>query len=509
MFDDVPGAMIERSVWTCASEDALYRIVFMAMTEGVVIHAPDGSIVDANPAAEGLLGLTRDQIFGRTPMDSLWRAIHEDGSPFPGEEHPATVALRTGEPQRDITMGVQPTGAEIRWLRVNAEPFIWTTGERRAVAVFRDISEKMQTREKLAEQNAMLENILTTMSDRVALVKADGRIVYRNPAALEDVTEYSPPVLENFWRGIEALTPDGAQIALKDRLPNRALRGETVEATELILQPAGRPDRRLHIIMSARPLRNATGEIESALLVYRDISAIQKLREERAATQKMQALGQLTGGVAHDFNNLLTAIIQSAALVQAKCKGDPQLERLTDIIAKAAKRGGDLTRNLLAFSRQQVLEPRDIDVHALIEDTATLLRPIIGGSVEMDICLNATHTHATVDPGQLTAALINLAVNARDAMDGRGLLRIETRNTSAKDGAPEIEIAVSDSGPGIPSPLRDRVFEPFFTTKPEGQGTGLGLSMVHGFAHQSGGRASVDDSGDLPGARVAIVLPVA
>ncbi|KAF0174514.1 MAG: PAS domain S-box protein [Hyphomonadaceae bacterium] len=508
MFDDVPGAMIDRSVWTCASADALYRVVFTAMTEGVVIHAPDGAIVDANPAAERLLGLTRDQILGRTSTDPLWRAVREDGTPFPGEDHPAMVALRSGEPQRDITMGVQPSDAPLRWLRVNAEPFVGTTGERNVVAVFHDISEKVQSRDKLAEQNFMLENILTAMSDRVALVRADGRVIYRNPAATMDAAEHAPPVLESFWRGVDALTPDGAPIALEDRFPNRALRGESIEATELILQPAGRPDRRLHVVMSARPMRNAAGEIESALLVYRDISAMHKLQEERAAAQKMQALGQLTGGVAHDFNNLLTAIVQSIALVQDGCKGDPHLERLTGIIAKAAKRGGDLTRNLLAFSRQQVLEPRDVDVHALIDETTMLLRPIIGGSIDLDIRLNATHTHATVDPGQLTTALINLAVNARDAMDNRGVLRIETRDHPADD-TPEIEIAFSDSGPGIPPDLRERVFEPFFTTKPEGQGTGLGLSMVHGFAHQSGGRIVVDDSADLSGARVSIILPAA
>ncbi len=225
--------------------------------------------------------------------------------------------------------------------------------------------------------------------------------------------------------------------------------------------------------------------------------------------QKMEAVGQLTGGIAHDFNNILTVITGTIDILSDAVTHNRQLTEITGLIRDAADRGASLTRHLLAFARKQPLQPSDVDVNALMVDTIELLRPTIGDHVDIEFRPVPDLPRALVDANQLVTAIINLALNARDAMPKGGVITIETRNRVAGDdvdAGDRVMIAVSDTGTGMPPEVIERAFEPFFTTKDIGKGSGLGLSMVYGFVQQSGGQVTID-SEDGEGTTVRLYLP--
>jgi CheY-like chemotaxis protein len=230
----------------------------------------------------------------------------------------------------------------------------------------------------------------------------------------------------------------------------------------------------------------------------------------------MDAIGQLTGGVAHDFNNILTVITGTIGILAEAVGDKPELVSIAKLIDEAAERGSQLTRHLLAFARKQPLQPREIDVNGLMLEAAKLLHPTLGEQIEISPKLAADAWPAMIDPSQLTTAVLNLALNARDAMPGGGKITIETRNVYLDEGYASqqsevavgnyVMIAVSDTGTGIPAANLEKVFDPFFTTKEVGKGTGLGLSMVFGFVKQSGGHVKIY-SEEGHGTSVKIYLP--
>jgi signal transduction histidine kinase len=270
----------------------------------------------------------------------------------------------------------------------------------------------------------------------------------------------------------------------------------------------------------AEELRDRTRQMEAEVFLRaREVEeATKKLEDEQRLrqTQKMEAVGHLTGGIAHDFNNILTVIIGMAEVLNEELAGNPTAIASVRMIADAAQRGAEVTRQLLAFSRQQPLQPCETDLNALVEDTARLLRPTLGEQVEIQLALEQGNLSAQVDPSHLTTALLNLAFNARDAMEDGGKLTLETRdvyldeayaasNAEVRPGH-YVMVAVSDTGSGIPEAIRDKVFEPFFTTKETGKGTGLGLSMVYGFVKQSNGHIKIY-SEEGHGTSIKLYLP--
>jgi len=239
----------------------------------------------------------------------------------------------------------------------------------------------------------------------------------------------------------------------------------------------------------------------AAFVIAREIRARIAAEQQLQQSQKMEAVGQLTGGVAHDFNNILTVITGTIELLEEGVADRPQLAAIARMIDEAAARGAQLTNRLLAFARKQPLEPYPTDINALVLEADKLLRPALGEMVEIVTKLDNRLAPALVDASQLTNALLNLAINARDAMPNGGKLTLETSNAVLDEDyarsqsevapGPYVMIAVSDTGSGIPPDLIDHVFEPFFTTKGVGKGTGLGLSMVYGFVKQSNGHIRV------------------
>ncbi|GKQ49857.1 ATP-binding protein [Bradyrhizobium sp. Ce-3] len=256
------------------------------------------------------------------------------------------------------------------------------------------------------------------------------------------------------------------------------------------------------IFMRAREVEAAREQLE----------AEQKLRQ----VQKMEAVGHLTGGIAHDFNNILTVITGLIDILAEAVEHDAALSSVTKMISDAAFRGAEVTKHLLAFSRQQPLQPREANLNTLVQDTARLLRPSLGEQIEIDTALEADAWPAFIDPNHMSTALLNLALNARDAMPDGGKLMLETSNVILDEvyaaanldvrAGEYVMVAVSDTGGGIPAAIRDKVFEPFFTTKDTGKGTGLGLSMVYGFIKQSDGHLKIY-SEEGHGTSIKLYLP--
>jgi two-component system cell cycle sensor histidine kinase/response regulator CckA len=255
--------------------------------------------------------------------------------------------------------------------------------------------------------------------------------------------------------------------------------------------------RRITVQLSVRAVRSATGAVEYYETFVRDVTNERQLAQQLVQAQKMEAVGRLAGGVAHDFNNLLTVILSySELLLEDRATGDPEREDIEQI-RKAAQGASALTRQLLAFSRQQVLEPRVLDINEVVASTEKLLGRLLGADVKVTTLFAADLGQVKVDPGQLEQIVMNLAVNARDAMPEGGRLSIETANVEMDEDYVRghaiaqpgryVMLAVTDTGTGMDAETQARIFEPFFTTKEAGKGTGLGLATVYGIVKQSGG----------------------
>ncbi len=257
----------------------------------------------------------------------------------------------------------------------------------------------------------------------------------------------------------------------------------------------------VHGATSVALVRNEKGETEQLVVQLLDITERKLVTQRLQKAQKMEAIGQLTGGLAHDFNNLLTVITGNMQLLDGKLGGDEKSQKRLNEAIEAARRGSDLTRQLLAFARKQDLEPRDVAVNDLVRGMEQMISRTIGEAVEIQVSTMEGDPRSLIDASQLESAILNLAINARDAMNAQGKLTIETqpvyldhhyaaRNADVSPGQ-YVLVAVTDTGSGMSQDIVEKAFQPFFSTKPQGKGTGLGLSMVYGFIKQSGGHVSI------------------
>ena len=301
------------------------------------------------------------------------------------------------------------------------------------------------------------------------------------------------------WRAEEVigrpLPTIGHDVEDHGRLRDRVLRGEALRGVEVTRR---RKDGTLvNISLSVAPLHDAAGRVTGMLSLAADVTEMRQLEGQYRQAQKMEAVGRLAGGIAHDFNNLLTAIIGTTALVLEDLGLESRARLDIQEIEKAAKRAAGLTRQLLIFSRQQVLEPRALDLNALVANLEKMLQRLIGEDIELLTKPAASLGAVRADPGQLEQAIVNLVVNARDAMPQGGRLTIETADVELDRSyvaghvptqpGRYVLLAISDTGVGMDGATKARLFEPFFTTKEPGRGTGLGLATVYGIVKQSGG----------------------
>ncbi|HZR55799.1 MAG TPA: PAS domain S-box protein [Terriglobales bacterium] len=366
-------------------------------------------------------------------------------------------------------------------------------------------------RRQLVEREELFRLITENAADMIAVVDSKGNRLYNSPA-YASVLGYSLSDLQK-TTAFEHIHPEDCE-----RVEAAAKETIRVGVGRGIEYRMRHKDGSWRVLEStANAVLDPEGKVEKLVIVNRDITDRRRLEDQFRQAQKMEAVGRLSGGIAHDFNNLLGVIIGYAEILQEQLgETKPFADSIQEIL-KAGNRASALTRQLLAFSRQQVLEPRVLDLNVSIADTEKMLKRIIGEDIELSTILDTNLSRIKADKGQIEQVLLNLCVNARDAMPSGGKLVVETRNYEMDENAVRgysypvktgayVLLTVSDSGIGMDSATQAHIFEPFFTTKGEGQGTGLGLATVYGIVKQSGGYIDVaSEIGN--GATFKIYLP--
>jgi PAS domain S-box-containing protein len=382
--------------------------------------------------------------------------------------------------------------------------------------ITRDMTERRKAQQALLEAEQRFRLLVQGVTDyAIFMLDPDGMVTNWNTGA-ERIKGYKPEEIigEHFSR---FYTPEEAAAGVPKRAIETAREKGRYEAEGWRVRKDG---TRFWASVVLDAIRDDKGELIGFAKITRDMTdkreaqlRLEESREQLFRSQKMEALGQLTGGLAHDFNNLLTAILGATDLALRNLGDEERLKRMLEGVRSSAQRGAGLTKQLLAFARAQQLEIKTIDLRAFLADVTTLLRPSIRSNIDLVIEMSDHLWNVDADAGALELALLNLGFNARDAMKEGGTLKISATNELLK-GEPEglrgehVALRVSDTGEGMSREVMDRVFEPFFTTKSYGEGTGLGLSQVFGFAKQIGG-AVVVDSERGKGSTFTLYLPVA
>jgi len=400
---------------------------------------------------------------------ATWRDCIRDGTPFSVE---ARVLRKDGAYRWHLIQASPSRDADAKVLKWYGSAML--------------IHDRVELEQEARAISERLRTTLESMSDAFFLVDKDWNFAYLNGVA-EVLLQRSRWDLigHNIWEEFpEAVNSDFSENYYR----------------------AVRENRSTHFQSYFPPLDtwfevNAYPSPRGLAVYFQNINERRRMEEQMRESQRLEALGQLTGGVAHDFNNLLTVIMGNTELLHEQLDSQPRLRTLTQITATAAQRGAELTQRLLAFARHQDLAPRTVDINALLADMNGMLQRTLGEQYPLTLTAEADLWKASIDPGQLENAILNLCLNARDAMPGGGHLHLETANQELDadyahnhpDVTPGdyVMLAVSDMGQGIEPEHLHRVFEPFFTTKEKGKGTGLGLSMVYGFIKQSQGHINI------------------
>ncbi|WP_225706885.1 MASE4 domain-containing protein [Bradyrhizobium cenepequi] len=367
-------------------------------------------------------------------------------------------------------------------------------------------TEREQTQKALSQELEERQRIFETSQDFLSVTDKQGKFVQVSPSA-KAIIGYDPAEMVG-RPAVEFIHPDDLETARNEMRAARHGQSKRSFETRFI--------RKDGEVVSLNWSATYSEPVKRYFFIGRDLTEKQAAEAQIRQVQKMDAVGQLTGGVAHDFNNILTVITGTIGILEEAVSDRPDLVTIARLIDEAAERGANLTKHLLAFARKQPLQPLEVDINALILEAARLLRPTLGEHIEITPMLAEDAWMAMVDPNQLTTAILNLALNARDAMPRGGKLALESRNVYLDEGYASMHsevvaghyvmVAVSDTGTGIPADLLEKVFDPFFTTKEVGKGTGLGLSMVFGFVKQSGGHIKIY-SEERHGTSVKMYLP--
>ena len=471
-----------------------YRGLLEAAPDAMVVVDQSGEIVLVNVQAETQFGYRRDELLGQ-PVTSI--------IPEGFAERLVTDATRseTDALAQEIGTGIELSGKRkdgaVFPIEIMLSPLESADGVLLVTAAIRNISVRKAAEKHLTQMEGQYRGLLEAAPDAMVVVDQAGAIVLVNVQA---ETQFGYSRDELLGQPVTEIIPTG----FAERLVTDATRSETDALAQEIgtgieLSGKRKDGGEFPIEIMLSPLASSEGILVTAAI--RNISVRRAAEDQLRQSQKMEAVGQLTGGIAHDFNNILFVILANTdALLEDEVFSPAVTERL-GAIDKAVQRATGLTRQLLAFSRKQPLRPQQTDLNDIVTETGNLLRRSLGAQIEIDAALADDLCAVSVDRSQFETALVNLCLNARDAMPGGGRLLVETRNVVLDEeyclfnagAAPGTYamLSVTDEGAGIPSGDLKRVFEPFFTTKDVGKGTGLGLSMVYGFIKQSNGHVGI------------------
>ncbi|HEY4835778.1 MAG TPA: PAS domain S-box protein [Bradyrhizobium sp.] len=480
--------------------ESLFSAVVESSNDAIITTSLGGTITGWNRAAERLFGFTAAEAVGSridiiVPPDKQPEVPENLLRVSKGEaiEHYETLRLHKDGSELNVALGISPIKS--------------ATGEIvGASKTARDITESKRTERALSQEVEERRRIFETSQDLILVTDTKGTFVQVSPSSMT-ILGYRPDEMIGH-SAVEFIHPDDLESTRHEM--RSARRGQHMRNFETrYVHKDGQAVTLTWMGAWSEPVRRH-------FFVGRDLTEKHAAEAQIRQAQKMDAVGQLTGGVAHDFNNILTVITGTIGILSEAVADSPQLSAIAKMIDEAAERGASLTKHLLAFARKQPLQPREVDVNGLILETAKLLHPTLGEQIEIRPLLAADAWTALVDPNQLTTAILNLSLNARDAMPAGGKLTLETNNIYLDEGYASMHsevtvgnyvlIAVSDTGTGIPAANLERVFDPFFTTKEVGKGTGLGLSMVFGFVKQSNGHIKIY-SEEGHGTTVKIYLP--
>jgi PAS domain S-box-containing protein len=364
---------------------------------------------------------------------------------------------------------------------------------------------------QIVAREELFKLISESAADMIAVVNANGTRAYNSPS-YERVLGYSPEELRGTVAFEQIHPDDRAKVVEAAEEARRSGHGRRVE-----YRMRRKDGGWVSLESTASTVRDSKGQVQKLVIVNRDITERKQLEEQLQMAQKVEAIGRLSGGIAHDFNNILGVIIGYTETLQRRMQPENVFRDAVDEIERAAKRAASLTQQLLAFSRKQVLEPRILDLNAVVRDMGKMLTSLMGEHIELDLALPDSPELLRADRTQLEQVILNLSVNARDAMPRGGKLTIETSTVDMDEANPArpaymtpgsyVLLKVTDTGCGMTREIRAHVFEPFFTTKAKGKGTGLGLATVYGVVKQSGGYILVD-SEPGEGAVFEIYLPL-
>jgi two-component system, cell cycle sensor histidine kinase and response regulator CckA len=465
----------------------------------IVTFDPEGIVTMWNPAAERIFGWSENEALGsRLPF-------------VPAEKQEEFLALR-----RRALLGEVFTEPELHRRRADGSPIVVsvsTSPLRRPDGTIYGIMTILMdvTEQKAAEESrARLTMAVEQAGESIVITDARGTIQYVNPA-FERITGYDR--MEVIGQNPRILKSGRHDAAFYTNLWGTLRRGEVWRGTFV----DKRKDGTLYeedVVIS--PVRDPSGQVVNYVAVKRDVTDVRRMEEQLRQSQKMEAVGRLAGGIAHDFNNLLTAISGYSDLLLHRLPDYSTLRRDVEEIRKAGDRAAALTRKLLAFSRRQVLQPKVLDLNTVVKNMERMVRRQIGEDIELSTDLSPSLSRVKADPGQIEQVIVNLAVNARDAMPGGGRITIATADAELSPGyavahpevrpGPHVLLTVADTGHGMCDETQAHLFEPFFTTKERGKGTGLGLATVYGIVQQSGGHIRVNSAADR-GSTFLIYLP--
>jgi len=469
--------------WALAESEKRYRLLVESQTDLIVRTDPEGQLLYASP--------TYCALFGKTPQElmnsSYQPLVHPDD--LPSVEH--TVADLFHPPHAYHYEERAMTTGGWRWIEWTAHAELDTQGT--VVAIVgsgRDITDRKQAEEETQRERAFFDQLVESAPEGIAITDTQGRVMRVNT---KFVRMFGYGVDEAVGQSIDDLVVPPARQEEARELTKSAGQGG-----EILLDTVRRrkDGTLIDVSVIAAPIL-ITGKQGAVYVIYRDITGRKQAEAQLHQSQKMEAIGQLAGGVAHDFNNLLTGILGNIALMRSSLpSADPLLENL-NAAETAARQAADLTKGLLTFSRSAMVLPVPINITAALDATLALLKQSLPATMEIVCDYEQTTWNVLLDQSQLTQILLNLAVNARDAMKGKGTLTIHARNEtvgeeylqthpSARTGE-FVHLSVSDTGSGMSSEVMQHLFEPFYTTKPVGSGTGLGLSIVYGAVKQAGG----------------------
>jgi PAS domain S-box-containing protein len=471
-----------------ASEEQYRRLVEVA-PDLIAVHS-EGKCIFINQAGLRLLGARRpEDVVGRPMLDF----VHPDSRPKVIERVRAMTQLGEAVPvltERFLRLDGSSVNVEVA-----ATPLLYQNRPAIQVVVH-DITERMRAEAALRESEEKFRSFIETTADWVWTTDREGRHTYCNPA-VERILGYPPEELV----GRQAFTfihPDDRARVVEQF---GALVAEGRGWRDLVIRWLCKDGSTRFLESSAVPIIGADGKVVGYRGVDRDITEHRRLEDQLRQAQKMEAVGQLAGGVAHDFNNLLTTILASSELLASGLPADTPHREDVEMIHQAARRASELTRGLLAFSRRQTLELQAVPLGGLVADFARLARRLVPEDVEVTLEVEAPGAVVRADPGAIEQILMNLVTNARDAMPNGGILRLGVGTATVDEeycrtrgwGAPGhyVVLTVADTGVGMDAKTQQHMFEPFFTTKPVGQGTGLGMAMVYGLVKQHGGFVSV------------------